>query len=312
MKQFLLNIVVLTSFLVSCKNKDIAVNYTSIEDKRSTRIEQLIQHLQNPNEKHIMVVAHRADWRNAPENSIQAIQSCIDMGVDMVEIDVQQTKDGHLVLMHDKTIDRTTTGKGMVSDWTLDSLKTLRLKDGLGIPTQNQIPTLEEALLVCKNKILVNLDKSYPIFDNCFEIAQRTETLDHIIIKGVKTKNEVQDQFGKYLDKVHFMPIVRLSDANSRQVINEYLNEQKPPIAFEFTVPQDTISLIKDFGHIRSKGSSIWVNSLWPQHNGGHDDEKAYLDPSIYEWFIRNNVNMIQTDRPQLLLEYLRKRGYHN
>lgn len=63
MKQFLLNIVVLTSFLVSCKNKDIAVNYTSIEDKRSTRIEQLIQHLQNPNEKHIMVVAHRADWR---------------------------------------------------------------------------------------------------------------------------------------------------------------------------------------------------------------------------------------------------------
>lgn len=47
-------------------------------------------------------------------------------------------------------------------------------------------------------------------------------------------------------------------------------------------------------------------------HNGGHDDEKAYLDPSIYEWFIRNNVNMIQTDRPQLLLEYLRKRGYHN
>lgn len=70
--------------------------------------------------------------------------------------------------------------------------------------------------------------------------------------------------------------------------------------------------LIKDFGHIRSKGSSIWVNSLWPQHNGGHDDEKAYLDHSIYEWFIRNNVNMIQTDRPQLLLEYLRKRGYHN
>ena len=54
--------------------------------------------------KEILVVSHRADWRNAPENSLQAIQNCINMGVDMIEIDLKRTKDGHLILMHDKTI----------------------------------------------------------------------------------------------------------------------------------------------------------------------------------------------------------------
>ena len=60
----------------------------------------------------MLVVSHRADWRNAPENSLQGIRNCIDMGVDMVEIDLKKTKDGHLVVMHDKTINRTMTGKG--------------------------------------------------------------------------------------------------------------------------------------------------------------------------------------------------------
>ena len=55
----------------------------------------------------------------------------------------------------------------------------------------------------------------------------------------------------------------------------------------------------------------MWVNSLWKRHNGGHDDEKAALDPTVYDWYIQNNIDIIQTDRPQLLLEYLRKKGLH-
>ena len=75
----------------------------------------------NPDNKEITVVAHRADWRYAPENSLAAIESSIRLGADVVELDVQKTKDGQLILMHDKTLDRTTTGKGKVAEWTLDS-----------------------------------------------------------------------------------------------------------------------------------------------------------------------------------------------
>ncbi len=126
----------------------------------NTKIEGLIKELSNSLNDQVIVVAHRGDWRNAPENSLQAIQNCIDIGVDMVEIDIRETKDGHLVLMHDKSIDRTTTGKGLVKEWTLDSLRTLRLIDGLGVKTQHRIPTLKAALELSKHPILVNHTKS--------------------------------------------------------------------------------------------------------------------------------------------------------
>lgn len=83
-----------------------------------------------------------------------------------MELDVQKTKDGQLILMHDKTLDRTTTGKGKVAEWTLDSIRTLYLKNGAALKTKHRVPTLEEALWVAKGRVMVNLDKAYPIFDH--------------------------------------------------------------------------------------------------------------------------------------------------
>ncbi len=273
-------------------------------------IKELIQNLEDSENKEVIVVAHRGDWRNAPENSLQAIKNCIEMGVDMVEIDVRETKDGHLVLMHDETIDRTTNGSGAVKKKTLKELKELRLIDGLGVETAHQIPTLEEALLVAKGEILVNLDKSYRIFDKCYAVVERTGTLNQVVIKGKKTSKEVEKEFGKYLDKIYFMPILPLPDNNIREKVDEYL-DHRVPVAFEFVLPQDTLSIIDYFDDIRAKGASVWVNALWPHHNGGHDDERAALDPEVYDWFIDNHIDIIQTDRPHLLLTYLRERGLH-
>ena len=76
------------------------------------KVSEIRENLLNGKPDQILVVSHRADWRNAPENSLQAIQNCIDMGVDMVEVDLKKTKDGHLILMHDRLINRTMNGKG--------------------------------------------------------------------------------------------------------------------------------------------------------------------------------------------------------
>ena len=94
----------------------------------------------------LIVVALRADRRNAPENSLQGIQNCIDMGVDMVDIDLKKTKDGHLVLMHDKLINRTMNGKGRPEDYTLAELKALRLKNGAGCKTRHLNTTFEDIM----------------------------------------------------------------------------------------------------------------------------------------------------------------------
>lgn len=67
----------------------------------------------------VRVACHRGDWRNYVENTLEAVESCIDMGADIVEVDVWRTKDGHLILMHDETLDRTSNGYGLIADHTL-------------------------------------------------------------------------------------------------------------------------------------------------------------------------------------------------
>ena len=121
------------------------------------RFKEIEKCFNEPASRSILIVSHRADWRNAPENSLQAIQNCIDMGADMVEIDLKKTKDGHLVLMHDKTINRTMTGTGSPDEYTLAELKAMRLRNGAGIKTRHQIPTFEEVMNLCKGKIMVNV-----------------------------------------------------------------------------------------------------------------------------------------------------------
>ena len=66
-----------------------------------TRAQRIYAELHNPDSKYVLVAAHRADWRNFPENSLEAIESAIQMGVDIIELDIKKTKDGHIILMHD-------------------------------------------------------------------------------------------------------------------------------------------------------------------------------------------------------------------
>src|SRR5690606_16314904 len=171
-------------FTVSCNLVFFFLLITAFDCFAQQRVDQIRQSLLNPLLDEVLVVAHRGDWRNAPENSLAAIANAIQMGVDVVEVDVQKTKDGQLILMHDKTLNRTTTGKGKVSDWTLDSIKTLWLRNGVAIKTKHRVPTLEEALLLAKGKIMLNLDKAYDVFDEVYALLDKTGTADHIIMKG--------------------------------------------------------------------------------------------------------------------------------
>jgi glycerophosphoryl diester phosphodiesterase len=273
-------------------------------------IEAFIKNLEDSKNDQIMVIAHRGISHNAPENSLQAIQNSIEMGVDMVEIDIRVTKDGKLVLMHDQSIDRTTNGKGNVKDWTLEQLKTLNLVDHFGSVTVYKIPTLEEALLLSKDKILINLDKSYNYFDKCYKVMKKTGTLKQVVIKGEKTRSQVESEYGQYLDEIYFMPIVQLPSKNAKRIIDDYL-KHRAPISFEFIIRRDPVGVIDNFDEIREKGANIWVNALGKKHNAGHDDEKAAQDPTVYDWYIENNINMIQTNQPELLINYLREKGLH-
>lgn len=273
-----------------------------------------IQKQLQENPEKVLVVAHRGDWRNTPENSLQAIQNCIEMGVDMVEIDLKKTKDGHLILMHDKTLNRTTTGKGRPEDYTLAELKTLRLKNGAACKTRHTIPTFEECMQLCKGKIMVNVDKGYDYFKEAYAILEKTGTTDQCIIKASLPYEQVKAENGEVLDKVTFMPVVNLHKDGAEKLIDGYL-EHGRPAAFELVFDNDGPEVMRLIKKVRDSGAKIFINSLWPELNGGHDDDRAVElgEPEeSWGWIVRQGAKMIQTDRPALLMDYLEEKGLHD
>ena len=72
-----------------------------------------------------MVIAHRGGRSLGPENTLYTYQRAVDLGVDVIEIDVHLTKDNHLVVIHDKTVDRTTNGSGTIASYNLTDLQKL-------------------------------------------------------------------------------------------------------------------------------------------------------------------------------------------
>jgi len=107
----------------------------------------------------ILACAHRGEHRRHPENSLPAIQAAIDAGLDFVELDVRTTADGQLVLMHDRTVDRMTDGKGPVASMTLAEIRKLDL--GARFPGQFpglRVPTFDEALQLAKGRIGIYID----------------------------------------------------------------------------------------------------------------------------------------------------------
>lgn len=259
-------------------------------------------------------MAHRGDWRYAPENSVAAIEHSIAVGVDVVELDLQLTRDSVLIVMHDATLNRTTTGKGRVADWTLDSIRTLKLKNGCGIRTKHPVPTLEEALLAAKGRVLVNLDKADRYFDLVVPVLERTGTTRQIVMKGSKPADEVLALYGKYLDEVIYMPVVNLDNENAAELMQGYIADLKPA-AYELLYAQaeDTAMPLRMRDTLRGR-ALIWYNTLWDTLCGGHDDDLSLEDPDAAFGYLIDTLGarIIQTDRAEHLLNYLRQRGLHD
>lgn len=100
----------------------------------------------------IEVFAHRGLAYEQPENSLAAIKAAMDLGLDGCEVDLRTTRDHVLVLMHDPTLERTTTGRGRVKEKTYAELCEFKLKDKKGRATGLAIPSLEQALTLVKKK----------------------------------------------------------------------------------------------------------------------------------------------------------------
>lgn len=305
-----------------------------------TRAEEIREGLLKRDPSKVFVASHRADWRNWPENSLEAINSAIEMGVDIVEVDLQLTKDSVLIIMHDAKLDRTTTGKGKISETNFADIQKMCLKNGVGIYTRHKVPTLEEVLNLAKGRVMLNLDKADRYFDLVHAMAKKTGTERQLIMKGRKPAKEVKELYGDYLDEILYMPIVHLDDQKDyRQVFDGKDHPKKTvtaeksradreaaekeiadhmkvlnPCAFELLYATDENPLPFKLKKTMKGKSLIWYNCLWDTMAGGHDDDAAMHDINDGYGFLvdKLGVGIIQTDRPAMVIDYLRKRNLHD
>ncbi len=298
------------------------------EAKYANRAEAIAAQIHNPDSKYVVVACHRGDWRNFPENSIPAIESIIRMGADIMELDLKMTKDSVLVLSHDGTVTRCTNfssvfknepGKSArVKDLTLEEIKRLSLKRAHNIAIDTlHMPTLREALLCCKDRICVNVDQGYEFYDEVLAVTEELGVTDQILIKGKKPIEVVAAHEAKYPHNMMYMPIVDIQRPSGIELFNSYLEQGVVPLAYEVCWQNNDDSAFDDACRkILDQGSKIWVNTIWASLCGGYgnDDDAAYVaaDPGdVYQQYLDKGVSMIQTDRPELLIGWLTKKGRH-
>ncbi|MEH0152809.1 glycerophosphodiester phosphodiesterase family protein [Limibacter armeniacum] len=283
--------------------------------KGNTRAEKILYRIQNPSKDYVLAVAHRGDWRYAPENSLLAIQHCIDLGIDIVEVDFRKTKDGHLVAMHDKTVDRTTNGKGKVSDMTLEEIKALRLKNSCGVRnSRQQVPTLKEVMVLCKGKIMVNLDKTEgETVREAFEVLKETGTVNQAIFKGNDPVAFMKEKYGSLMDSLIYFPKVWPHLENPEQFVTDF-NQELSPIGYEMIFDQENSFVTEEIKRMNKQGITVLNCALWDDLVAGHTDERVLFDgpDASWGWLIDNGANAIMTDRCEELLSYLEKRGVRN
>ena len=270
--------------------------------------------LHDPTSKYVLVASHRGDWRNWPENSIPAIESVIRMGVDIMELDLKLTRDSVLVLCHDHTINRTTSGKGRVCDITYDSIQRCVLRTGHNVKTSWRMPTLREALAVCKDRIVVNIDQGYEYYDLALAIAEELGVTDQLLIKGKRPAEVVAAKFAEYPHNMMYMPIIDILKPKGQALFAEYREKGIVPLAYEICWDRPAPEVETCMREVVAGGSKLWVNSLWASLCGGLDDDRAFDgDPAaVYGKLVDMGATMIQTDRPELLISYLRSRGLHD
>jgi glycerophosphoryl diester phosphodiesterase len=115
---------------------------------------QMIEHFPRP-----IIFAHRGDLAHAPENTLPAFQQAIQKGADGVELDVKLTMDGHVIVFHDSTVDRTTDGKGHITSYTLEAIRKLDAGRWFNEKfTGTQVPLLEEVFETMGKDKMINIE----------------------------------------------------------------------------------------------------------------------------------------------------------
>src|SRR5699024_4191614 len=170
-----------------------------------------------------IIQGHRGTMENGlPENSIAAFDYVLEHTESIFEIDPRLTKDSIIVVFHDETLERTTNGKGKLSDYTWEELQQLNLKDSDGNLTKYKVPSLAEVLEWARGKTALILDKKDVPVQMTANIIQKLNAVSYTI----PLVRSTEDAQFYYEDNNEIMLSISLRSA---QAFQNYLNLGIPP-----------------------------------------------------------------------------------
>ena len=270
----------------------------------------------------VMVMAHRGCWRGgAPEVSVAAIRACEAIGPDIVEVDVQRTRDGHLVLMHDDRVDRMTNGRGAIANMTMAQVRALRLRAGDGgaaAPLTNEhVPTLEEGLSAAKGKFVVNLHLKLPVEREVAEVVKRLGMVGQVTTWVSGKPGDARLANSAMHGMIGRIPVIGECDGSATtscwagppMSLAGYAPYQ--PTGF-YIIPHGDLSSAGAQDFIRSaasierpSGTWIMASTLFQADNLPPDERRE-----IWRTLVGLGVQLIMTDHPAELIEDLQARGH--
>ena len=234
----------------------------------------------------VAVIAHRGGT-GAPENTLAAFRHAIALGVDFVEMDVRATRDGHLVLMHDGSVDRTTNGHGAVADLDFATIRSLDAGRKCAPRFAGEkVPTLDEVLDLCRGRVNVYLDyKAGPVKD-IVQALIRHRMRRHVVVYG---DVDELSEWKRVSPSIPVMPSPG-NDARAPGGLARFL-AILPAEVLDGSVRDWTPDLVRE---AHSLGALVYTDNL-----GAADT------PADFRKTVAMGVDGIQTDYPEKLLATL-------
>ncbi|RBQ08760.1 glycerophosphodiester phosphodiesterase family protein [Pedobacter miscanthi] len=292
----LLFLVIVAAFS-SCKQEEKSHQYIKFNN-----VAELYQFLKwSPENRFPLISAHRGGpMPGFPENCIETFDNATTYNPVVIEFDIAYSKDSVMVIMHDDQLDRTTTGKGPIGNYTYEELKAFNLKDNDGNETRFKIPTLDSVLSWSKGKVLLTIDLKKGV--SCAKVIEKVKQYK------VESNSIIITYKADQAKEVHQLaPDLMISASVQKKAELKRLNSLGIPdnrlVAFVGVAAPE-----KEFyQYLHSKGITTILGTM------GNIDKSAVATPAkmVYYHLVNNGADILSGDNLQQASEELDKFRYN-
>lgn len=260
-------------------------------------------------QKKPLLAAHRGVCgANIPCNTLAAYAIALQQGADIIELDVSKSLDGELFAFHPGMEPVYLKCGKMISEMTAKEVREVPLLNQDEVPTHYRVPTLEEALAFLKDKAYINVDKFWTDVEGITACIRRAGVERQAIVKTYLEEDALRE-VEKFAPDLMFMPMVRHKDESTEMLLKRNINLIGNEVLFD----RETDEVISDayIAEMHRKGLLIWANAIVYNEqdviSAGHTDDVSLTeDPDLgWGWLIRKKVDIIQTDWPLMVRQYI-------